>query len=257
MGKKETLENVIKKANLIHNNQYDYSKYEFKNYKTPSTIICPLHGPFYASMDNHINKKSKCPVCAQNKKRTNEEFIEKATLIHGDLFNYSKVNYINDKTKVCIICPIHGEFWQTPNKHLLGQGCYACSKKFNIGENKLYDTLKKTFPFVIEREKHFPWLSSNKSIDFFFPQFNIAIECQGIQHFKPIDFFGGSEQFTLTQQRDAKKYEECQKNNIQLLYFSFLPSKMLPKQYLDTIYNQINELINIIQNIINKYENNK
>ena len=65
-----------------------------------------------------------------SKKLTTEQFIEKATLIHGDKYNYSKVDYINTRTKVCIICKIHGEFWQTPNMHLCGNSCPKCRQKF-------------------------------------------------------------------------------------------------------------------------------
>lgn len=60
-----------------------------------------------------------------------EEFIEKARKVHGNKYDYSKVEYINSKTKVCIICPEHGEFWQTPSIHLRS-GCYKCSKKPKI-----------------------------------------------------------------------------------------------------------------------------
>ena len=56
-----------------------------------------------------------------------KNFIEKAKEIHGDKYDYSKVNYINSQTKVCIICPKHGEFWQRPNNHLNGWGCSKCS----------------------------------------------------------------------------------------------------------------------------------
>ena len=58
-----------------------------------------------------------------------ENFIETARKIHGDKYDYSKVEYINNSTKVCIICPEHGEFWQTPNKHLSGCGCPKCAGK--------------------------------------------------------------------------------------------------------------------------------
>ena len=61
------------------------------------------------------------------KKITTEEFINRAKKVHGDKYDYSKVEYKNAHTKVCIICPIHGEFWQIPNAHLQGQGCYKCS----------------------------------------------------------------------------------------------------------------------------------
>lgn len=61
-----------------------------------------------------------------------EEFILKAKKIHGDKYDYSKVNYVNNTTKVCIICPEHGEFWQTPSNHLCGKGCIKCG-----GHNKI------------------------------------------------------------------------------------------------------------------------
>lgn len=61
-----------------------------------------------------------------NKKKTTEEFIEEAKKIHSNKFDYSKVDYKNAKTKVCIICPKHGEFWQTPHGHLRGYGCSKC-----------------------------------------------------------------------------------------------------------------------------------
>ena len=70
-----------------------------------------------------------------------EEFIEKARKIHGDRYDYSKVNYINSKTKVCIICPVHGEFWQRPDKHLRGHKWPLCSKT----KPKQWDEVYKTF----------------------------------------------------------------------------------------------------------------
>jgi hypothetical protein len=55
-----------------------------------------------------------------------EDFIKKAKQVHGDKYDYSKVEYKKSKEKICIICPEHGEFWQTPNMHLKGQGCKNC-----------------------------------------------------------------------------------------------------------------------------------
>lgn len=60
---------------------------------------------------------------------TTEEFIQKAKAIHGDKYDYSKVEYVNNRTNVTIICPMHGEFQQTPANHLKGQGCPACGRK--------------------------------------------------------------------------------------------------------------------------------
>ena len=58
------------------------------------------------------------------------DFITKARQVHGDKYDYSKVEYINNSTKVCIICPEHGEFWQRPNHHLSGHGCPKCKNVF-------------------------------------------------------------------------------------------------------------------------------
>ncbi len=78
------------------------------------------------------NSEWYCYICKQKftdmaKKYTTQEFIEKAKLIHGDRFDYNKVDYINSQTKVCIICPIHGEFWQYPGDHINKKcGCNKC-----------------------------------------------------------------------------------------------------------------------------------
>ena len=62
------------------------------------------------------------------KKLTQEEFVERATKVHNGKYDYSKVVYVNNYTKVCIVCPIHGEFSQTPMNHLAGGGCNEWQK---------------------------------------------------------------------------------------------------------------------------------
>lgn len=60
-------------------------------------------------------------------KKTKDTFINEAINVHGNRYDYSKVVYVNSTQKVCIICPKHGEFLQTPNSHLHGHGCPKCS----------------------------------------------------------------------------------------------------------------------------------
>ena len=67
---------------------------------------------------------------------TTEQFIEEARKVHGNRYDYSKVVYVNNRTKVCIICPEHGEFWQTPKNHKRGQGCPVCGKEYAINYHK-------------------------------------------------------------------------------------------------------------------------
>ena len=114
------------KASCVHNNKYIYSKVKYIDAVTKVCIICPEHGEFWQAPSKHLEGHG-CPKCAGLKKHTNGEFIEKAKEIHGNKYDYSKVNYINNKTPVCIICPEHGEFWQKPNDHLSGHGCHECN----------------------------------------------------------------------------------------------------------------------------------
>lgn len=148
MGKLKTTETFIAEAKLIHNNQYDYSMTEYKGNKTKVQIICPYHGLFEQSPHHHLNGIG-CIKCGFQKtkdarKLPIETFTEKANQLHNDKYDYSKVNYVNTKTKVQIICPNHGLFEQTPNNHLSGKGCQQC-KYENTGWNyHLWENAGKT-----------------------------------------------------------------------------------------------------------------
>lgn len=121
----------IEKARKIHGDKYDYSKVVYRNAMEAVTIICPEHGEFSMAPNNHINRGDGCPKCAGRGLNT-EEWIERFKSVHGDKYDYSKVEYVDNSSKVCIICPEHGEFWQTPSKHYSNkQGCPICGKRKN------------------------------------------------------------------------------------------------------------------------------
>ena len=125
-------ENFIRKANERHNNKYDYSKVEYVNAHTKVCITCPKHGDFWMTPQNHL-KKQGCPKCSFDKQRKPiEQFIKEAQKVHGDKYDYSKVEYHNANKNICIVCPEHGEFWQTPASHLNGSGCPKCSHRSYI-----------------------------------------------------------------------------------------------------------------------------
>lgn len=113
--------------NSIHNNKYDYSKAVYLNSKTKMCIICPEHGEFWQNHNKHGSTKQGCPVCGGRQVGNNEEFVEKAKVIHGDKYDYSKVIYAKRHTKVTIVCKVHGEFEQIPTNHLRGKGCDKCA----------------------------------------------------------------------------------------------------------------------------------
>ena len=282
--KKLTLESFLERSKKIHNNKYDYSKVEYVNAKTKVCIICPKHGEFWQTPDNHLKGKG-CAYCAKIKKLTTKEFIKRAKEVHDNKYDYSKVEYVNTHKKVCIICPKHGEFWQTPANHLLGRGCKVCvgnSYSYSTKEwvekakeihNDEYDYSKveyinsktkvciicpkhgefmmlpnnhlfgqkcpscresklerevneilKSKNIIFHKQKRFEWLGK-QSLDFYLPEHSLAIECQGIQHYKPVDFGGkgesvANEEFLLTVKRDNKKKKLCEKNGIKILYIN-------------------------------------
>jgi G:T-mismatch repair DNA endonuclease (very short patch repair protein) len=125
-----TTDDFIKKAQKIHGEIYDYSKVNYINNSMNIIIICKDHGEFEQQPSNHLMGKG-CQICGRERTRqqlslTTDDFIENATKIHGEIYDYSKVNYINSTTKVNITCKSHGEFEQTPGHHLMGQGCQIC-----------------------------------------------------------------------------------------------------------------------------------
>ena len=136
---KITTDDFVTRAKEIHGNKYDYSKVEYINSKTPVCIICPQHGEFWQEPSNHLSGQG-CPKCSGRENLTTEEFIARAKEIHSDKYDYSKVEYVNNCTKICIICPQHGKFYQVPSSHLQGHGCPICNKgytkqyKFNLLE---------------------------------------------------------------------------------------------------------------------------
>ena len=131
MANRITTEQFIAKAKLKHGNKYDYSKTIYNHSTEKVKIICPIHGEFEQQASVHLFGCG-CPKCGNktigDKKRIKvNTFFTKANKVHNNKYDYSKVKYKNINEKVTIICPIHGEFEQTPYHHLEGQGCPKCA----------------------------------------------------------------------------------------------------------------------------------
>ena len=129
----------IEKAIKVHGDKYDYSKVNYINAKTKIIIICKKHGEFEQTPDGHISGR-KCKPCSIEirsiSKSNTETFIKKAKLIHGDKYDYSKVNYIKNSEKVIIICKYHEDFLQRPSGHLNGYGCQKCAIELSSTKQK-------------------------------------------------------------------------------------------------------------------------
>lgn len=208
----------IKRALASHKIKYDYSNVNFDGCMEKVCITCPIHGQFWQTAYYHM-QGGNCPKCVGGKKISAEDFIEKAQKVHKYKYDYSKIDYKGYAKKVCIICPEHGEFWQIANNHLFGAGCPTCPESNLEGAVRQF-LIRNNILF--EQEKGFEWLRYKKKLflDFYLPEYDIAIECQGKQHFAPIDMFGGEEFYNKTIKRDQAKKELCEKHNIEIVYFS-------------------------------------
>lgn len=214
---RKTFEQFKNEATIIHNGKYIYNDSHYDGSHTPITITCPKHGDFPCSPTNHLNGCG-CPKCKAEKlaklfSYNTEYFREKSKKKHGEEYDYSLSNYVNNKTPLKIICPIHGVFKQTPQSHYSGKGCPYCKQSHLEREIKLLLDENK---IEYEYQWHLPW-SKYYSLDFYLPKQNIGIECQGIQHFEDNHFKMSLKEI---QERDKYKLDSCSENGIKILYYS-------------------------------------
>jgi hypothetical protein len=251
------IEDVIK----IHGERYDYSKVKYINGLTKIIIICKIHGEFKQLPSNHLGGHH-CSLCVGNFKKSTDEFIKDAIKVHGNIYDYSSVRYVNAKTKIEIICKRHGIFIQTPNKHLSqSQGCPICNESHlerNVRQtltNYCYqytseqkysdckDQLLLPFDFAILNLSIPPiiYLDSPHLIEtdeeqyFDFP---LLIETDGIQHFGPIKFFGGNVSYQKRKKHDIIKNYYCLSTRKALLRISYLEIDQV-EQHIQNAIDQI------------------
>ena len=238
-----TQDEYISEVQKIHDFKYDYSKTNFIGAKNKIKIICPIHGEFLQSPYNHLHGHG-CPKCANNIKFTTKDFIKQANIVHKGKYIYTETEYINSSSKVCITCPIHGEFWQIANDHLRGCGCPKCNN--SKLEKIILELLKENnISYISQYRDKF---LGKKSLDFYLIDYKIGIECQGKQHFLKECQFGKDEnEFDIIHYRDSQKKQLCEEHDIKLLYYSdikgydtFLGEPLIKDT--ETLLNKINEI---------------
>lgn len=136
MSKRLTTDEFIEKAKKVHGEKYEYDKVEYIDAQTKVDIFCKNHNDYFKQKAYlHLSGRG-CMICNGKTRSTTEEFINKARMIHKDKYDYSNVTYIDRKTKVEIICPTHGSFFQQPASHLEGRGCEKCGYEMIGAKNK-------------------------------------------------------------------------------------------------------------------------
>ena len=238
---KSNTEEFIAKAKEIHGDTYDYSKVEYIDRKTNVIIICKKHGEFPQTPKTHL-RNCGCDSCGTD--RTSEirrkpisEFIEESKNIHGEKYDYSKVEYINSNTKVIIICKKHGEFIQTPNSHIRGNGCSKCVNKT---EAKLYEKLITIYSSLQTQFKK-DWCKKQLCLpyDFCISEYKIIIELDGPQHFQQVANWSSPEE----QLENDKYKEECANQN------GYSVIRLLQEDVFYDTYDWVKELCHAIEEI--------
>lgn len=256
-GCKKCAHNYITNINELNNLiiklwgiEYDFSRAVFKNMSTKITV--GYNGVYFDVKPSKLLHPDNGKPITHQRVENYMSFIKKAKEINNNVYDYSLINettYKNTLTKVPIICKKHGVFYITPEYHIQGIGCPSCNR------SKLEDIIrdfltKKSIKFYEHYTPHFLKTNkfSNKSYDFYLPEYNTFIECQGEQHFHPINYFGGEKQFEYQLQHDIEKYEKAMKNKINILYFkgNHTSLKNLTENTLfKNIYNKTNTFNNI------------
>lgn len=201
----------LQKAKKKWSTKYDYSLVEFKNSNTKIKII--YDGVVYEqTAHNHLKYAPERVL----KRKTTEEFIEQSRLIHDGKYSYLNTIYSTDRDKVIITCPIHGDFSQIANSHMQGKGCNSC--KESRGEKEIARFLNK-YDINYDRQHKFHDCRNvfELPFDFYIPSKRTVIEFDGIQHYEPVEHFGGLKAYESLKLNDKIKNDYCEDNYIDLI----------------------------------------
>lgn len=236
-----SLDRFIETARTIHGDKYNYDMVAIEKQTSIVKIGCPIHGYFNQEARVHLSG-SGCKLCfnARNK-NTLEGFIAKAKEVHGNTYDYSRAVYVNSKVKLTVICKLHGEFYIKPNSHNSSKtGCPRCRESY--GERLIAKHLSE---LNIKFKKECALKDSRYRFDFYLPDHNVLIEFHGVQHYEPVERFGGVKGHLATISRDYKKLLLVAERNIPLIVLNHLDLTN------DALYDKLNsELIKL--NIISQ-----
>ena len=216
LDKRMSRPTFISKASTKHNNYYIYLNTIFTKSSSPVVITCPIHGDFTQVANEHLKGRGckLCGVATTTTKitRSQQQFEQDAGVLHNYKYSYSLSKYINNYTKIEIICPKHGSFTQEPSMHLLGQGCPNC--KTSTGENDIRDFLSSIKEHYIPQHTFADCIDIRKlPFDFYCPGLSLCIEFHGGQHYKSVKYFGGDIAFKIRKSHDKIKMEYCLRDN--------------------------------------------
>lgn len=221
-----SLDEIVLQFKQVHKSFYEYDLTSYRGVEHKIRIKCPYHGWFKQKVSSH-KSGSGCRKCSDEKigdrTRINfEMWIEQSKLTHGNLYDYSKVAWVDQFTPVMIGCDVegHGFFEQSPRDHKRGSGCTKCNA--SKGEMAISRWLTDHGIEFIPQWSH-PELKFRTLLycDFYLPGHTMVIEYNGIQHYSPIELFDGEKGLDLTKKRDEIKKQFCLQNGISFVVIKY------------------------------------
>lgn len=220
-------------------NSFDFTKMNYIGAHSKIKLKCLKHNMWFDQYPGAVFKKMigcvHCIINSRNNKQDNkhrDEFIKISKSIHANLYDYSKVKYVNQETPVIIICKIHGEFLQKPANHKAGCGCQKCN--YSKGEHSVAKTLDK---FNVHYLSQFNVkIGKRRAIfDFCLPDNQIMIEYNGSQHYSPSKWSHKMSDievlklFEIQQYKDELKRIYCAEHNFKLIEIPYTDFKRIPE----------------------------
>lgn len=192
----------------------------YKNIVTPILHKCVIHDYAWKTSPSSVLQGCGCPKCKTERFRykvnkTHDEYVQELKIKNPNILVIG--NYINNQTPILHKCLLDGYEWNVrPGNLLQGKGCPKCNESKMERETALWLDHNS---ISYERYMKFDGCVDKRqlSYDFYLPDYNLNIECQGIQHYEPVDYFGGEEAFKIQQKHDAIKRKYCVDHNIELL----------------------------------------
>ena len=229
-----SIEKILSQFHEVHGNQFEYDIDSYAGVAEKIRIKCHKHGWFEQTVSTH-KMGAGCAECSyeligDRTRVTKEIFIGQAIEEHGQKYDYSKVEWVDQYTEVLIGCDNeeHGYFLQVPRDHKRGSGCLRCNE--SRGERSIFNWLQDNGIEFIPQHT-FPGLKDRALLrcDFYLPNENIVIEYNGRQHYHAIEVFGGERALKSTRRRDSIKQRFCEQNSIQfeVIRYDESPSERL------------------------------
>ena len=255
MAKVKTFEQFVEDLRNVWGDRYTVSPNAvYVNTHTKIKILCDKHGEFEVTpnsiLHGHGCKECRSETIGKNRVLPQEEVIKRIKDVWADKYDLSAIKYINARTKITPICKIHGPFEIRFSDFINLHGCPFCNE--SRLENRMANFLKER-NIVFKRQYTEEWLKNGVGmlrLDFYLPEYNVAIEGQGKQHYSDKSKYSVNGEFQKIQERDLRKFNLCQENGVRVFYYT--ESKLIhyvPDIYKDVTYDNKDKLISEILSI--------